>query len=381
RTLSLSGKVLSITPIEGVQPGTSYTVVIPVGAVKDLSGNALATSFTSSFTTAVIDTTPPVVISVSPANGAVNVSPGSLTIRVTFSEPIIQGAVFQNVVLTGSGGAPVGRTLAVSGSALLITPTGGVAPLTTYTITVPAGAVADVSGNALATSFTSSFTTASDAAPVTAERIAGQDRIMTAVEVSKDTFTAASTVVISTAFNFPDALAAAPLAHAHGAPILLVAQSSLPSGVASEISRLRATKAIVIGGEGAVSESVVSALRSRGLTVQRIAGGNRYDTAAEIALALRTTLGVSAFDKAYIATGENFPDALAAGGVAAVDGAPILLVRRTVLPAETGSALRALGVKRTVVLGGSGAVSTAVASMLPNPTRVAGGDRYDTGVR
>ncbi|MDZ4179375.1 MAG: Ig-like domain-containing protein, partial [Coriobacteriia bacterium] len=205
RTLSLSGKVLSITPIEGVQPGTSYTVVIPVGAVKDLSGNALATSFTSSFTTAVIDTTPPVVISVSPANGAVNVSPGSLTIRVTFSEPIIQGAVFQNVVLTGSGGAPVGRTLAVSGSALLITPTGGVAPLTTYTITVPAGAVADVSGNALATSFTSSFTTASDAAPVTAERIAGQDRIMTAVEVSKDTFTAASTVVISTAFNFPDA--------------------------------------------------------------------------------------------------------------------------------------------------------------------------------
>ncbi|MDZ4180329.1 MAG: cell wall-binding repeat-containing protein, partial [Coriobacteriia bacterium] len=171
------------------------------------------------------------------------------------------------------------------------------------------------------------------------------------------------------------------LAHAHGAPILLVAQSSLPSGVASEISRLRATKAIVIGGEGAVSESVVSALRSRGLTVQRIAGGNRYDTAAEIALALRTTLGVSAFDKAYIATGENFPDALAAGGVAAVDGAPILLVRRTVLPAETGSALRALGVKRTVVLGGSGAVSTAVASMLPNPTRVAGGDRYDTGVR
>lgn len=381
RTLSLSGKVLSITPIEGVDSGTSYTVVVPVGAVKDLSGNALANSFTSSFTTAVVDKTPPTVISVTPANGATDVPPGALTIRVTFSEPIVQGAAFNSVALTGSGGAPVSRTLSVSGSSLLITSVGGVEPLTVYTLTVPAGAVNDVSGNALAAPFASTFTAGDAATPLTSVRMAGTDRVMTAVAVSKDTFAVAGTVIIATARNFPDALAAAPLANAYGAPILLVEPKSLPSGVASEITRLGATKAIIIGGEGAVSLGVEDALINRGLTIQRIAGDNRYDTAAKIALALRTALGVSSFDKAYIATGDNFPDALAAGGVAAADGAPILLVRGNALPAETQSVITALAVKRTVVLGGEGAVSASVASKLPKPTRVAGENRYETGVK
>ncbi len=216
--------------------------------------------------------------------------------------------------------------------------------------------------------------------PIPSTRIAGADRVATAVEVSKSTFANASAVIVATAMNFPDALAAAPLAHAHDAPILLVPPTSVPPAVSSEITRLGATKVIIVGGTGAVSATVETTFKNRGLTVERIAGTNRYDTAARIATALRSALGVGGFAKAYVATGENFPDALAAGGVAAFDGAPILLTQRNTLPSETRGAVTSLGVSQTVLLGGTGAVSAAVAGQLPSPTRIAGPDRYSTGV-
>ena len=216
--------------------------------------------------------------------------------------------------------------------------------------------------------------------PIPFTRIAGNDRVATAVEVSKTTFASASTVIVATAMNFPDALAAAPLAHAHSAPILLVPPTSVPSAVTNEITRLGATKAIIVGGTGAVSGTVETTLKGRGLAVERIAGTNRYDTAAKIAAALRTALGVPGFDKAYVATGENFPDALAAGGIAAFEGAPILLTQKDALPSETRTAVTSLAVKQTVLLGGTGAVSAAVAGQLPSPTRISGPDRYSTGI-
>jgi putative cell wall-binding protein len=74
---------------------------------------------------------------------------------------------------------------------------------------------------------------------------------------------------------------------------------------------------------------------------------------------------------AYVATGQNFPDALAGAAVAARDGAPVLLVRSDAIPAATASELGRLKPGRIVLLGGPGSVSDAVADRLAGPDRYA----------
>ena len=91
----------------------------------------------------------------------------------------------------------------------------------------------------------------------------------------------------------------------------------------------------VIGGTAMVSDGVLNALRGYATSgnVERIAGNNRYATAAAVS-ADTFTAGVPV---AYIATGEMFPDALSGAGAAGMSGGPILLVRPDAIPAETAS--------------------------------------------
>ncbi|MDI6900920.1 MAG: cell wall-binding repeat-containing protein [Anaerosomatales bacterium] len=212
----------------------------------------------------------------------------------------------------------------------------------------------------------------------TSERSLGADRYKTAVDLSKQ-FAAAEYVVLATGANYPDALAGAPLAYLLDCPILLVDRDAIPSSVKAEIKRLGATKAYILGGTGVVSDRVVAELRGLGMAagnIKRLAGTNRYDTSAKVALEMKARSGSIA--NAFIATGENFPDALAGSGAAAKMGAPILLVERTSVPGATRQALSALGVKDTYVLGGTAVVSDAVMRSLPSPLRLAGSDRFGT---
>lgn len=111
----------------------------------------------------------------------------------------------------------------------------------------------------------------------------------------------------------------------------------------------------------------------------RIAGSDRYDTAA--AISRSSFSGEGSVPVAYIATGEDFPDALAAGPAAAAQGGPLLLVHPEFLPAQTAAELRRVKPKSIVVVGGSAAVRDQVIGELQKiapVTRVSGSDRYDT---
>lgn len=91
----------------------------------------------------------------------------------------------------------------------------------------------------------------------TVSRIAGADRYATAAAISRSTFSAGVPVAyVATGTNFPDALAAGPVAAAAGAPILLASPTSLPSATASELGRLRPAVVILLGGTSALSEVV-----------------------------------------------------------------------------------------------------------------------------
>ena len=90
------------------------------------------------------------------------------------------------------------------------------------------------------------------------------------------------------------------------------------------------------------------------ITVDRLSGANRYDTAAAIAAKFATAT------KVYIATGEGYADALSAGPVASHFAAPLLLNRAGVLPAVVKTQLLRLKPAQIVSVGGLGVVSSAV---------------------
>jgi putative cell wall-binding protein len=215
------------------------------------------------------------------------------------------------------------------------------------------------------------------------ERVAGQSRISTAVEVSKATYDAADTVVIARADEFADALAGAPLARQLDAPILLTNSDELLDEVEAEIERLGADTAVLLGGEAALQPAVAEQLEANDVTVERVAGANRFGTAAEIAQRMGGD-----FDTVFLTEGihENpdrgWPDAMSAAPYAAFTNQPVLLAARDILPPETREALNDTDPDETIVVGGSAAVSEAVFAQVAaeghNPRRLAGGNRFET---
>lgn len=222
--------------------------------------------------------------------------------------------------------------------------------------------------------------------------VAGPTRIETAVQASKTAFKSADTVVIATGYNFPDALGGASLAGAHGGPLLLTQRDALPKVVSDEIVRLGAKNAVILGGTSAVSDAVsgrLGELLGGASHVTRIGGADRYETAAKVAAETVRVLAASgrSYDgTVFVATGQNFPDALAASPISAAKGWPILLTRPSAMPPSTVAALSTLGAKKGIMLGGTGAVGTNVASQLTlalgstNVSRLAGADRYLTAI-
>lgn len=215
----------------------------------------------------------------------------------------------------------------------------------------------------------------------------GGDRYDTSVLMSRE-FDSSEYVVLATGRSFPDALAGVPLAYALNAPILLVESDSIPPEVMAEIDRLGATKAYVLGGDAAVGEGVVDQLEGAGFApadIVRLWGRTRYETARAIAEELMEVLGGGDVEKVFIATGENFPDALAASGVAAAAGCPILLVKGGDLTTAAQQAIDLLGASEVVIVGGEAAVGPAVIADLGamgigggDIERLSGSNRYAT---
>lgn len=217
--------------------------------------------------------------------------------------------------------------------------------------------------------------------PLPVTRHAGVDRYATAAEVSRASFPSSGVpvVYIASGTDFPDALSAAPAAVKQGGPLLLTNPGGTPWATLKEIERLKPARIVIVGGTGAVSNTVASQLRAYA-PVTRIAGADRYETSRQIASTVFD--GATA---AWVATGADYPDALAASAAAGRGGTPVLLVpgSSTSLDAPTRSALS--GVTYTVLAGGTGAVSQGIENELTQlgitVNRRAGIDRYETSVR
>ena len=199
-------------------------------------------------------------------------------------------------------------------------------------------------------------------------RFAGNDRYNTAAAVSAGSFPGtANDVFIVTGEDWPDALAAGAAAAEANGPVLPVTVASIPGPISAELSRLNPRRAWVVGGSSVVNDTVLDDLRARGITAERISGGDRFSTAA----ALAQKFFVSP-PGAYYASGAGYADALGGGAAAAKRGWPLLLTAPDVVPAATPI----IGNER-IALGGTAAISDAVVAQL-QARRIAGGDRFAT---
>ena len=155
------------------------------------------------------------------------------------------------------------------------------------------------------------------------ERIAGADRYGTSEMVAKRVVGITgkkNTGVVASGQVFPDALSVGTFASREGYPILLVKKNSVPSQIQNAIKDLDINKTYIAGGTNTISKSTEAKLPN---VLERMAGNTRYETSVAIA---KSKFGTS--KEAYIASGEEFADALVISPISGKFNRPTLLVSR-----------------------------------------------------
>ncbi len=164
--------------------------------------------------------------------------------------------------------------------------------------------------------------------------------------------TSGTSVILTTAENYPDALVAASASVKIGAPILVVSSEGLTDELKNEIASLQPETIYIIGGPEAISDDVETELVDLGYNVVRIWGATRFGTAAEVAKYFwpeGSEVAVLACDNLK-APEDAFEIVTAARNLASLYEAPLLLIKESEVPAVTLETLEELGVTKVKVV-------------------------------
>ncbi|WP_432491195.1 cell wall-binding repeat-containing protein [Kineococcus gypseus] len=193
-------------------------------------------------------------------------------------------------------------------------------------------------------------------------RTAGEDRYATAALLAEQFFPdPVEVAVLVRGDAFPDALPGAALAAAAGGPLLLTEPDRLPGRTTTWLRAEPLSRLVVLGGTGAVGEAVereAAALLEDPDGLVRLDGADRYETSARVAEVV--------FPEAtsvFLASGEDFPDALSGAPLAAVTGAggsPLLLVHQDCAPTVVAEYSTDPRLTYRAILGGPGVLSSGV---------------------
>ena len=295
------------------------------------------------------------------AAGAVTVSTTGLPTAVVgtaYSQPLTAvGGTSPYTWAITAGTLPIGLTLSSDG---VISGTPNTRGVSSMTVTVTDAA-----------SSTASDTLSMPVTSTAISDLAGADRFATAILSSQLEYPGshtASAVVLARADNYPDALVGAALAAAKNAPLLFTSGSALSTATVTEIQRVLlagSSTVYLLGGTSAIPASIESQLTALGYAQVRCGGADRYATAVAVAGALGSPFTV------LLASGTNFPDALAAGPAATKAGGVVLLTDGSVMPSETSAYL-------ATHHGTVDAVGGPAAAADPSAVPLAGTDRYGT---
>ncbi|WP_170932791.1 cell wall-binding repeat-containing protein [Desulfosporosinus sp. FKB] len=208
----------------------------------------------------------------------------------------------------------------------------------------------------------------------TSTRLAGVDRYATAAQIAGNGWVQSDNAVITYGENFPDALAAAPLAKSLNAPILLTTTNSIPESTKQTLTSLKVKTVYLVGGQAVISQNVADSLTAMGISVTRLAGVDRYDTAIQVAEQLKPPSTL------FVTTGEDYADALSVAPIAAAKQCPIILVPKNYLPDSVENYISTLTVDKTYVIGTQDMISDSVMNYFPNPVRITGDDKFERNI-
>ena len=230
------------------------------------------------------------------------------------------------------------------------------------------------------------------------DRYNTSEKVHTAAAAKNGTFT---NLILASGDSFPDALSAVALAEVQDAGVLLLPADGTMTA-AAVAKAVAATTIFIVGGTSALSSAVETKLKTvasaggagkASTAIVRYAGTNRYSTSAIVANAI-TAAGVASHDNkktAILVSGANFADAVSASMLVsgpttatATTALPIILTEADSLPMVAEVALANLAIKKIIVIGGTNAVSAAVATKAGagrTVVRISGTDRYDTAAK
>lgn len=208
------------------------------------------------------------------------------------------------------------------------------------------------------------------------KRIYGENRYETAAKVCQEGWKGKSKyAVVVCGDNFPDAVAAAPLAKKYNAPILLTNKNVLNMYTSVELKRLDVKNVFLIGQKGVISQNVEDGLKAMGISATRVGGKNRYETALEIAKKLGRPKQIA------VVNGSYFEDAVCMAPIAAIKGMPILMVEKNTMPSDVGKFLKSnKNAEQIYVIGGEDIISRNVFNQVPNAKRIGSGDKYQRNI-
>ncbi|GAA0121768.1 MULTISPECIES: cell wall-binding repeat-containing protein [Clostridium] len=184
------------------------------------------------------------------------------------------------------------------------------------------------------------------------KRIDGKDRYVTAINIAKEVGTE-NGIAVAYGLNYTDALSMAPVAGKLSMPILLTPSNYMNSDVKNFIDSSEISNTAIIGGTGVISDKVASLFPNP----IRIGGKNRFETNMNI---LTTFADGLSYDELYVATGMNYPDALAGSAAAATTGSPLVLVDKESVNFNTIVYTNLLRSKKVYGLGGQAIVNDEI---------------------
>ncbi|WP_158534740.1 cell wall-binding repeat-containing protein [Romboutsia maritimum] len=213
----------------------------------------------------------------------------------------------------------------------------------------------------------------------TSVNLVGEDRLETATKISKNGWISSNEAVIVNDSSIVDALSATSFAKSKDAPILLTSKDELSSKTKYRLKSLGVKRIYLIGGTSVLSKNVEEMLKKEGMSVERIAGNDRYDTSLQLA---KRVDYIESIDEIVVVNGEKgLADAVSIGAVAAQNNMPIILAHPTKGTEVSDSFIKSKYIKNTYIIGGESAISKSIENKLPHTTRIGGTNRNETNAR
>lgn len=210
------------------------------------------------------------------------------------------------------------------------------------------------------------------------ERLIGNQRYQTAIEVSKSGWYKADNAIITSGFDLVSALCSTPLAKLKNAPILLTDESKLHNDTKAELIRLGVKNVYLVEAGNRLSSKVQSDLKALGVNVHYIKGKDIYDMSLNVANEINKITSVT---KVAIVNGETgLADATSISGPAAQNNMPIILTSKSKGLNYAKSFINNSKIKEKYVIGGETAIPSSIISGINNVQRLTGLNRDETNM-